>query len=201
MKHTLIFECVLSDSNIWILSFCRLLVGAPYEMNGPYQTGDVYKCSLNRRTNGNGCSKLNLGIVSQNTTRKSQHSWHTVAVTVRNVQHLHECVCVYYYVFICLLLCLSKHHSDMCETEVWVPYQSFHILLFFLKMVYVHFHVCYTTHLTTCFFIWVAHLLGRHKNVVEWTFRAEDVDDDLAAQTAITNQSPRWLEARLVSEG
>ncbi|KAG8001234.1 Integrin alpha-11, partial [Nibea albiflora] len=41
-----------------------LLVGAPYEMNGPYQTGDVYKCSLNRRTNGNGCSKLNLGRIS-----------------------------------------------------------------------------------------------------------------------------------------
>uniref|UniRef100_A0A671V7J6 Integrin, alpha 11a n=1 Tax=Sparus aurata TaxID=8175 RepID=A0A671V7J6_SPAAU len=41
-----------------------LLVGAPYEMNGPYQTGDVYKCSLNRRMNGNGCSKLNLGRIS-----------------------------------------------------------------------------------------------------------------------------------------
>ncbi|XP_020493351.2 integrin alpha-11a [Labrus bergylta] len=41
-----------------------LLVGAPYEMNGPYQTGDVYKCSLSRRTNGNGCSKLNLGRIS-----------------------------------------------------------------------------------------------------------------------------------------
>ncbi|XP_034736538.1 integrin alpha-11a isoform X1 [Etheostoma cragini] len=41
-----------------------LLVGAPYEMNGPYQTGDVYKCSLSTRTNGNGCSKLNLGRIS-----------------------------------------------------------------------------------------------------------------------------------------
>ncbi|XP_074522322.1 integrin alpha-11-like [Halichoeres trimaculatus] len=41
-----------------------LLVGAPYEMNGPYQTGDVYKCSLSRRINGNGCSKLNLGRIS-----------------------------------------------------------------------------------------------------------------------------------------
>uniref|UniRef100_A0A8D3E0C3 Integrin, alpha 11a n=1 Tax=Scophthalmus maximus TaxID=52904 RepID=A0A8D3E0C3_SCOMX len=39
-----------------------LLVGAPYEMNGPYQTGDVYKCSLSKRTNSNGCAKLNLGI-------------------------------------------------------------------------------------------------------------------------------------------
>uniref|UniRef100_H3CVZ9 Integrin, alpha 11a n=1 Tax=Tetraodon nigroviridis TaxID=99883 RepID=H3CVZ9_TETNG len=46
-----------------------LLVGAPYEMNGPYQTGDVYKCSLNRRNNG--CSKLNLGTVSQNTRKIS----------------------------------------------------------------------------------------------------------------------------------
>ncbi|XP_031704505.1 integrin alpha-11a [Anarrhichthys ocellatus] len=41
-----------------------LLVGAPYEMNGPYQTGDIYKCSVSRRTNGNGCSKLNLGRIS-----------------------------------------------------------------------------------------------------------------------------------------
>ncbi|KAM9409913.1 integrin alpha-11a [Pholidichthys leucotaenia] len=41
-----------------------LLVGAPYEMNGPYQTGDVYKCSLSKRTNNNGCSKLNLGRIS-----------------------------------------------------------------------------------------------------------------------------------------
>ncbi|XP_033844801.2 integrin alpha-11a [Periophthalmus magnuspinnatus] len=41
-----------------------LLVGAPYEMNGPYQTGDVYKCSLNKRINGNGCTKLNLGRIS-----------------------------------------------------------------------------------------------------------------------------------------
>ncbi|KAM6942884.1 integrin alpha-11a isoform 2-T2 [Xenentodon cancila] len=40
-----------------------LLVGAPYEMNGPYQTGDVYKCSVTR-TNGNPCSKLNLGRIS-----------------------------------------------------------------------------------------------------------------------------------------
>uniref|UniRef100_A0A8C6WUI4 Integrin, alpha 11a n=1 Tax=Neogobius melanostomus TaxID=47308 RepID=A0A8C6WUI4_9GOBI len=43
---------------------CRLLVGAPYEMNGPYQTGDVFKCSLNQRVNGNGCTKLNLGRIS-----------------------------------------------------------------------------------------------------------------------------------------
>ncbi|XP_051919013.1 integrin alpha-11a isoform X1 [Hippocampus zosterae] len=41
-----------------------LLVGAPYEMNGAYQTGDVYKCSLTKRTNGNGCTKLNLGRIS-----------------------------------------------------------------------------------------------------------------------------------------
>ncbi|KAM9826242.1 integrin alpha-11a isoform X1 [Syngnathus typhle] len=41
-----------------------LLVGAPYEMNGVYQTGDVYKCSLTKRTNGNGCTKLNLGRIS-----------------------------------------------------------------------------------------------------------------------------------------
>ncbi|XP_075875483.1 integrin alpha-11a [Nelusetta ayraudi] len=41
-----------------------LLVGAPYEMNGPYQTGDVYKCSLRGRNNGNSCSKLNLGRIS-----------------------------------------------------------------------------------------------------------------------------------------
>lgn len=44
-------------------------MGAPYEMNGAYQTGDVYKCSLSKRTNGNGCAKLNLGAVLQNTPR------------------------------------------------------------------------------------------------------------------------------------
>ncbi|XP_061743040.1 integrin alpha-11a isoform X2 [Nerophis ophidion] len=33
-------------------------------MNGAYQTGDVYKCSLTKRTNGNGCTKLNLGRIS-----------------------------------------------------------------------------------------------------------------------------------------
>lgn len=38
-------------------------MGAPYEMNGAYQTGDVYKCLLSKRTNGNGCAKLNLGAV------------------------------------------------------------------------------------------------------------------------------------------
>lgn len=61
----------------------RLLVGAPYEMNGPYQTGDVYKCSLNRRMNGNGCSKLNLGTVSQNTVQflPEKCKLHTVTVT------------------------------------------------------------------------------------------------------------------------
>uniref|UniRef100_A0AAY4DYY4 VWFA domain-containing protein n=1 Tax=Denticeps clupeoides TaxID=299321 RepID=A0AAY4DYY4_9TELE len=40
-----------------------LLVGAPYETNGPHQTGDVYKCPLSRRSNGS-CSKLNLGRIS-----------------------------------------------------------------------------------------------------------------------------------------
>ena len=58
-------QYILSESNFCILGFCRLLVGAPYEMNGPYQTGDIYKCSLSKRPNSNSCSKLNLGIVSQ----------------------------------------------------------------------------------------------------------------------------------------
>lgn len=54
------------------LTFCRLLVGAPYEMNGPHQTGDVYKCSINRRNNG--CSKLNLGRVSQHAAGPITHT-------------------------------------------------------------------------------------------------------------------------------
>uniref|UniRef100_A0A8C9VS01 Integrin, alpha 11a n=1 Tax=Scleropages formosus TaxID=113540 RepID=A0A8C9VS01_SCLFO len=41
----------------------RLLVGAPFETNGQYQTGDVYKCPLSKRSRG-GCSKLNLGRIS-----------------------------------------------------------------------------------------------------------------------------------------
>ncbi|XP_018608039.2 integrin alpha-11a [Scleropages formosus] len=40
-----------------------LLVGAPFETNGQYQTGDVYKCPLSKRSRG-GCSKLNLGRIS-----------------------------------------------------------------------------------------------------------------------------------------
>jgi len=75
-------------SNCYIFCFCRLLVGAPYEMNGPYQTGDVYKCSLSKRINGNGCSKLNLGTVLQNTTQFLPQHWkmhalHTVTETIR----------------------------------------------------------------------------------------------------------------------
>ncbi|KAG8145248.1 hypothetical protein E2320_013600, partial [Naja naja] len=40
-----------------------LVVGAPYEINGPQKTGDVYKCSVNGKTNST-CSKLNLGRVT-----------------------------------------------------------------------------------------------------------------------------------------
>ncbi|KAJ8406427.1 hypothetical protein AAFF_G00300010 [Aldrovandia affinis] len=40
-----------------------LLVGAPLETNGPYQTGDIYKCPMTRRPNNN-CAKLNLGRIS-----------------------------------------------------------------------------------------------------------------------------------------
>lgn len=121
-------------------------MGAPYEMNGPYQTGDVYKCSLSKRINGNGCSKLNLGIVSQNTTQLL----HTVTVTILIVQHLDICVytCLYACVLVCM--CLSKHHGGMCETEMWLQYQSLHILLFFNGLCLFP-YVSYTTHLA-CFF-------------------------------------------------
>ncbi|KAL7980248.1 hypothetical protein Chor_001516 [Crotalus horridus] len=40
-----------------------LVVGAPYEINGPQKTGDVYKCSVNGKANST-CSKLNLGRVT-----------------------------------------------------------------------------------------------------------------------------------------
>ncbi|KAG9341195.1 hypothetical protein JZ751_019634 [Albula glossodonta] len=40
-----------------------LLVGAPFETSGPHQTGDVYKCPLNGKSNGN-CTRLNLGRIS-----------------------------------------------------------------------------------------------------------------------------------------
>ncbi|KAI1889416.1 hypothetical protein AGOR_G00162650 [Albula goreensis] len=40
-----------------------LLVGAPLETNGLYQTGDIYKCPMSRRPNNN-CAKLNLGRIS-----------------------------------------------------------------------------------------------------------------------------------------
>lgn len=60
-------------------------------------------------------------------------------------------------------------------------------------------HVCFTTHPTTCFLRRVAHVLcwlGWHM-----TSRFEDVDVALAAQKAITNQSPRWWNFCLVSKG
>ncbi|KAJ8249244.1 hypothetical protein GJAV_G00232720 [Gymnothorax javanicus] len=40
-----------------------LLVGAPSETSGALQTGDVYRCPLNGKINGN-CSRLNLGRIS-----------------------------------------------------------------------------------------------------------------------------------------
>ncbi|XP_064168398.1 integrin alpha-11 isoform X2 [Anguilla rostrata] len=40
-----------------------LLVGAPFETSGPIQTGDVYKCPMNGKANGN-CTRLNLGRIS-----------------------------------------------------------------------------------------------------------------------------------------
>lgn len=67
------------------LTSCRLLVGAPYEMNGPYQTGDVYKCSINRRNNG--CSKLNLGTHTSQTTAQFfpelQHIQRTLTMGIK----------------------------------------------------------------------------------------------------------------------
>uniref|UniRef100_A0A4W4GRA0 VWFA domain-containing protein n=1 Tax=Electrophorus electricus TaxID=8005 RepID=A0A4W4GRA0_ELEEL len=40
-----------------------LLVGAPFEKSGENQTGDVYRCPLDSKTNTN-CSRLNLGDIS-----------------------------------------------------------------------------------------------------------------------------------------
>ncbi|KAG9280839.1 integrin alpha-11 [Astyanax mexicanus] len=40
-----------------------LLVGAPFEKTGENQTGDVYRCPLESRTNAK-CSRLNLGEIS-----------------------------------------------------------------------------------------------------------------------------------------
>ncbi|XP_066524290.1 integrin alpha-11 isoform X2 [Hoplias malabaricus] len=40
-----------------------LLVGAPFEKSGENQTGDVYRCPLESRSNTN-CSRLNLGEIS-----------------------------------------------------------------------------------------------------------------------------------------
>lgn len=110
------------------LTVCRLLVGAPYEMNGPHQTGDVYKCSINRRNNG--CSKLNLGRVSQHTARPTTHT----TQSGNGNQDAHLTV-----------------NTHMWGTDLWVPYQSFHIFL--LDGLCTFPRVCYTTHLTTGFFI------------------------------------------------
>lgn len=99
--------------------FDRLLVGAPNEMNGPYQTGDIYKCPLTKKNNGNGCSKLNLGTVSQHShTNKHLYIviiWKTLTNTTItfHISHHFKChfirmhlfcsVCVCHLVRVCVL--------------------------------------------------------------------------------------------------
>lgn len=71
----------------------------------------------------------------------------------------------------CLLFtsCVSKHHDDMCQTEMWVPYHAFHILLFF-KTVYVHFHLCDLPQMlphASSYGLHMLCLLGTHKKFHE----------------------------------
>lgn len=120
-------------------------------MTGPYQTGDVYKCSLSKRINGNGCSKLNLGIVLQNTSDFYYSSpTNTVLKCNRGTEVWRMCSDLIF-----LKANVSKQPGDMCKTEVGLPYQSFHIsngLCTFLR-------VCFTTYFTACFLIRVAHVM------------------------------------------
>lgn len=142
---------ILSDFNFWICGFCRLLVGAPYEMNGPYQTGDVYKCSLSRRTNGNGCSKLNLGIVSQNTTQflpenhkihYAQRQWHECTTSGWMCMHvLYRCL------YVCVLsACVSVNIMVACARQE-CGYHTNHstFYCFFKWFIYISTCVLYRT--------------------------------------------------------
>lgn len=93
-------------------------------MNGPHQTGDVYKCSINRRNNG--CSKLNLGTVTQHSTWTTTH---TMGIKVNT---------------------MASHVWDRrVGTIPVIP----HFPLFLMCLCTFP-RVCYTTHLTTGFFVW-----------------------------------------------
>lgn len=123
-------------------------MGAPYEMNGPYQTGDVYKCSLSRRTNGNGCSKLNLGIVSQNTTQcftsESQHTLHKVTATIMKVQNLNKCACMY-----CIGVNMSACFSASVSVNIMVTcvrqkcgYHTNHSTFYYIFQWFMYISTC-----------------------------------------------------------
>lgn len=114
-------------------------MGAPYEMNGPYQTGDVYKCSLN--SNKHSCSKLNLGRVST-----TEPLWKTfvkqhcigVSLCVRPSDHMSV---------------NSLVECGRLKCEDHTNHSTFYYSL------YIFPYVCPTTHPTTRFFIWAAHVL------------------------------------------
>lgn len=109
-----LFPCVYNNSfQFWLfhIGFHRLLVGAPYEMNGPYQTGDIYKCSLSKRTNGNGCSKLNLGIVSlyfiQFLVCAYHKPHHYLSMHVCTACTVHMCVDMCMHMCVCVLISVT----------------------------------------------------------------------------------------------
>lgn len=65
-------------------------MGAPFEKSGTNQTGDVYRCPLDSRTNTN-CSRLNLGT--------SLDSWWKILWSQSGITFLLKCISS----FVCLL--------------------------------------------------------------------------------------------------
>lgn len=144
----LYYEPLVFFKKTTVFTFFRLLVGAPLETNGQHQTGDVYKCSLSRRTPGPSCTKLNLGTLSP-LHIPVVYACRFIYVNTLYRHHnslLYQC----YYFTICLLI-----SGWILELWFWVKcyqaafgvksYRGEQSLWFILSSVYIHFHICSCT--------------------------------------------------------
>lgn len=80
------------------------------------------------------------------------------------------------------------YHSDMCTTDVWLPYQPFHIL----SKVYVHFQPCVFCHTVPSSY--GLHVLCRWATVNTQTWGCGHRFD-----WAESNNKPRWQQLCLAS--
>lgn len=141
-------------------------------MNGPHQTGDVYKCSINRRNNG--CSKLNLGTVPQHTAQNTTYTTHP-GIGNQDVR-----------------LSVNTMVSHVGDRPVGTIPVIPLFFFFFFNGLCTFPRVCYTTHLTTGFFIGknVSRRLDWHMKFCGVNIWIQDVDAASATHTAITCNVP-----------